>query len=220
MTVDIGITLGVIILAVIFLALELLSPDVLLLGALGILLALGVVPLKEGLAGFSEPTILAIGSLFVVASGLRSTGILRRAAELLFGGFVSLRAVLLRLVLASGISSAFLNNTPIVAMGMSSVLAWTRGKEVSASKLLIPLSYASILGGICTLIGTSTNLVADGLLREHGFEGLGFFELGTVGVPLAIVGFAYLVLVAPRFLPDHAELDPEVGLHAEERGGG
>ena len=216
MTVDIGITLGVITLAVILLALELLSPDVLLLGALGILLALGVVPLEEGLAGFSEPTILAIGSLFVVASGLRSTGILRRAAELLFGGFVSLRAVLLRLVLASGISSAFLNNTPIVAMGMSSVLAWTREKEVSASKLLIPLSYASILGGICTLIGTSTNLVADGLLREHGFEGLGFFELGLVGVPLAIVGFAYLVLVAPRFLPDHAELDPEVGLHPEE----
>ncbi|MEJ2541806.1 MAG: SLC13 family permease [Gemmatimonadota bacterium] len=216
MTLDIGITLGVIGLAVVLLVLEVLSPDVLLLAALATLLALEVVPLEEGLAGFSDPTIVAIGSLFVVASGLRSTGILRKAAELLFGGFRSLRGVLLRLVLASGVSSAFLNNTPIVAMGISSVLGWTRGKDVSASKLLIPLSYASILGGICTLIGTSTNLVADGLLREHGYPGLGFFELGLLGVPLAVTGFAYLVLVAPRFLPDQAELDPELGPHPED----
>jgi di/tricarboxylate transporter len=109
--------------------------------------------------------------------------------------------VLLRLSLASGISSAFLNNTPIVAMGISSVLSWTRKREIRASQLLIPLSYASILGGVCTLIGTSTNLVADGLLREAGYRGLGFFELGMLGLPLALVGIAYLILVAPRLLP-------------------
>jgi di/tricarboxylate transporter len=206
-TAEIAITLGTLLLVLFFLVREALSPDVLLLAALGFLMAVGIVPLEEGLAGFAEPTLLALGSLFVVAAGLRSTGALVKAAELLFGGFERLRPVLLRLVLASGISSAFLNNTPIVAMGISSVLAWTRERAIPASKLLIPLSYASILGGICTLIGTSTNLVADGLLRQKGYEGLGFFELGMLGIPLAVAGLAYLVLIAPRFLPDRTDVE-------------
>jgi len=209
MPADMAVTLGTLLLVLFFLIREALSPDVLLLGALGFLMAMGVVPLEEGLAGFAEPTLLALGSLFVVASGLRSTGVLVKAAELLFGGFERLRSVLLRLVLASGVSSAFLNNTPIVAMGISSVLAWTRERTIPASKLLIPLSYASILGGVCTLIGTSTNLVADGLLRQEGYEGLGFFELGMLGIPLAAAGFAYLVLVAPRLLPSRTDVEAD-----------
>jgi len=203
---EIAVILATILVVLVLLVLEVLSPDVLLLGALGFLMAVGIVPLREGLSGFAEPTLLALGSLFVVAAGLRSTGILRKAAELLFGGFEQLRPVLLRLVLASGVSSAFLNNTPIVAMGISSVLSWTKKRSINPSKLLIPLSYASILGGICTLIGTSTNLVADGLLRQAGYRGLGFFELGMLGVPLAVAGLAYLVLVSPRLLPDETEL--------------
>jgi len=206
-----GVTLGTIALVLVLLVREVLSPDVLLMGALGFLMAVGIVPLREGLSGFAEPTLLALGSLFVVAAGLRSTGILRKAAELLFGGFERLRPVLLRLVVASGVSSAFLNNTPIVAMGISSVLSWTRSRPIHPSKLLIPLSYASILGGICTLMGTSTNLVADGLLRQEGYPGLGFFELAMLGIPLALVGFAYLVLVSPRLLPHETELEVEGG---------
>ena len=219
MTLEIGLTLGVILLALVLLVVEFLSPDIVLLAALGAMVTLGILPVEDALAGFAEPTLLAIGSLFVVASGLRSTGILRKAAELLFGGFRRLRPVLLRLSLASGISSAFLNNTPIVAMGISSVLAWTRKREIRASQLLIPLSYASILGGVCTLIGTSTNLVADGLLRESGRRGLGFFELGMLGLPLAGVGMAYLVLVAPRFLRHRKDVETDRrGAQAAGRG--
>jgi len=143
----------------------------------------------------------------VIASGLRQTGVLRRAAHLLFGAETRIRAVLLRLSAASASSSAFLNNTPIVAMGIPAVLGWTRDRDMQASKLLIPLSYASILGGVCTLIGTSTNLVADGMLREKGMAGLGFFELGALGLPLTLLGIGYLVIVAPRLLPDRVNVE-------------
>ncbi|MDX1578483.1 MAG: SLC13 family permease, partial [Gemmatimonadota bacterium] len=135
------------------------------------------------------------------------SGALTRAGELLLGGAAHMRSALLRLTTTSAVASAFLNNTPIVAMGIPTVLSWAREREnVTPSKLLIPLSYASILGGLCTLIGTSTNLVADGLLRSGGYEGLGFFELALVGVPLGAVGIALLVTVAPRFLPEREEL--------------
>jgi len=210
MTPDILLTYAVIVAALVAMAREWLPADLVLLSAMGVLIAGGVVELEEALVGFAEPTLLALGSLFVMAAGLRQTGVLRRGADLLFGEGRRLRSVLFRLTGAASTGSAFLNNTPIVAMGIPAVLAWSRERQIPPSKLLIPLSYASILGGVCTLIGTSTNLVADGMLRERGMEGLGFFELGALGLPLAVVGLVYLVVVAPAILGERAHPDTEV----------
>jgi di/tricarboxylate transporter len=102
--------------------------------------------------------------------------------------------------------SAFLNNTPIVAMGIPAIRSWAQKKGIPASKLLMPLSYAAILGGLCTLIGTSTNLIAHGLLESHGFRGFSFFELAWVGVPCAIAGLLYLVFISPSVTPARRDI--------------
>src|SRR5439155_10092509 len=102
--------------------------------------------------------------------------------------------------------SAFMNNTTVVAMLMPTLIEWSRKRGIAASRLLLPLSYAAILGGVCTLIGTSTNLVIHGLMQQSGEPalrgGLGMWELAKVGVPIALVGTAYLIWSAPRILPD------------------
>lgn len=210
MAFDTAFTLGVLVAVTIALALELLTPDALLLGALALLVLGGIIDLQTAFAGFSNLTLVAIGSLYVVAAGLRDVGALDRAAHLLFGRRDhGPQRTLLRMTPIVAVTSAFLNNTPVVAMGVPSARGWARRNGARISKLLMPLSFASILGGLCTVIGTSTNLVTDGLLRSRGFEGLGFFELAWVGLPCALVGLAYLVLLAPRVLPDRSDVRTE-----------
>ncbi|MDP2497479.1 MAG: SLC13 family permease [Candidatus Palauibacterales bacterium] len=200
------LTLAVLALLLTALVMELYSVDMLMMGGLTLMVLLGVVELERALQGFANPTLAALGSLYVVAAGLRESGALDAAAGHLLGQERSLRSALARLVPSVTVSSAFLNNTPIVAMAIPAVRVWSREHGLSASKLLMPLSYAAILGGICTLIGTSTNLVIHGLLQSHGMQGLGFFELAWVGVPCALAGWGYLVFVAPALLPDREEV--------------
>ena len=209
MTLDAAITLAVMALAIAALAREVLSPDLILLGALLVLVAAGVVSMDQALTGFSNPILLAIAGLLIVAAGLRATGALEAVSDAVLGRSRSTRQALARMTGSTVLASAFLNNTGIVAMGIPAVTRWARRRGVAPSRLLIPLSYASILGGVCTLIGTSTNLVVDGLLKSHGLAGLGFFELAAVGVPVAAVGLIYLIGVAPRLLPDRREAEAD-----------
>ena len=203
-------TLGVLIVVTIALSIELLTPETLLLGALALLVLGGVIDLETAFAGFSNLTLVAIGSLYVLAAGLRDVGALDRASHLLFGRRDrGPRQTLLRMTPIVAVTSAFLNNTPVVAMGVPSARGWARRHGAKVSKLLMPLSFASILGGLCTVIGTSTNLVTDGLLRSRGFEGLAFFELAWVGLPCAVIGLAYLVFLAPGILPDRSDVRTE-----------
>lgn len=203
-------TLAVLLGVTIALALEILTPESLLLAALAVLVVGGVIDLDTAFRGFSNLTLVAIGSLYVVAAALRRVGALDRASHLLFGrenrGPVR---TLLRMTPIVAAASAFLNNTPVVAMGVPCARGWARRHRAKVSGLLMPLSLASIFGGLCTLIGTSTNLVTDGLLRARGFAGLGFFEVATIGLPCALVGLAYLIFVAPRLLPDRADVRVE-----------
>jgi len=199
---DAGFTLAVLVITIVAIAREIMSPDILLLAALVVLLAAGVVDVNGALAGFSNPAIATVGALFVVAGGLRATGALEAISEGVLGSGRGLRRSLARMTTTTAAASAFVNNTPIVAMGLPAVSSWARRRGISPSKLLIPLSYASIVGGTCTLIGTSTNLVGDGLMRSHGLRGLGFFELAVIGVPCAILAILYLVAVSPLLLPD------------------
>lgn len=194
------LVLAVVVGVILALLFEWLSVDATLITALTVVVIAGVIDLETAIRGFANPTLVALGSLYIVAGALRETGALAVAGDFLLGKVRSVRITLLRIFVAVSPSSAFLNNTPIVAMGIPAIRSWCKRHDVSASKLLIPLSYASIFGGICTLIGTSTNLVTDGLLRSADFEGFGFFELAYVGVPCTVVGWIYLLIFAPILL--------------------
>ena len=195
-------TLVVIVLAIVLIVRDVAPPDVMLFSALVVFMAAGVVTPEQGLAGFGNPAVATVGALFIVAAGMRSTGVLENASRAILGSGGQVGRALARITSSSAFLSAFLANTPVVAMGVPTVTAWAKRNQVSPSRLLIPLSYASILGGICTLIGTSTNLVSHGLLQRAGMPGFGFFELSAVGVPCAILGVVYLVRVAPHLLAD------------------
>ncbi len=206
MSLEAGFTILVVVVTVFFIARDTVSPEVVLGAALVVLTATGVIDVEAALAGFSNPAIATIAAMFVIAAGLRATGTLEVVSERLFRGVEKLTPALFRTTVATASMSAFVNNTPVVAMAMPAVTSWSRRHRISPSKLLIPASYASLLGGVCTLIGTSTNLVSDGLLHSHDLAGLGFFELARLGIPAAVVGIAYLVFVAPRLLPDRVKV--------------
>ena len=201
-----GITLLVVTLMLVGLVLEKLTPDVLVLGAVVLLILAGILTPEEALSGFANPAVITVGALFVLAGAARQTGALEMLSKQLFGGGGMVRGTLVRLMGVTSFSSAFLNNTPIVAMLMPAVISWAKRHGVSPSRLLIPLSYAAIVGGVCTLIGTSTNLVVSGLLESRGEPGFGMFELTAIGVPCALVAIAVVAVLAPRVLPDRVDV--------------
>ncbi len=214
-----GFTLLVVGVTVFLIARDTYSPDVVLGASLVVLTAAGVIDLQMALSGFSNPALATIAALFIVAAGLRSTGVLEVVSERLFRGVETLTPALARITVSTATISAFVNNTPVVAMAMPAVTSWSRRTRVSPSKLLIPASYASMLGGVCTLIGTSTNLVSDGLFRSHELPALGFFELAGIGLPAAAIGILYLVFVAPRLLQDRVlvrDLDGDLRRYTAE----
>ena len=200
------LTLAVIGLMLVALVLELFEPDVIVFGALGVLYVSGVLTAQDALMGFANKGLMTVVILFVVAYAMQSSGLLTAAAGRVMGDGSRPRHSLLRLMAPVVCFSAFLNNTPIVAMFAPTVRDWAIRKRLPPSKFLLPLSYASIFGGVCTLIGTSTNLVVSGLLQENGGGSIGLFELGLVGVPCAIAGVGYLLLVGYRLLPANPDL--------------
>lgn len=153
--------------------------------------------------GFGSSGLVTVGLLFVVASGLTRTGAVAMIAEPLIARSRGLQSAQIRLLAPVAGLSAFLNNTPIVAVFLPVVDDLARRLQLPASRLYLPLSYAAILGGTCTLIGTSTNLIINDLSSEHaGVPGLGLFELAWVGVPITLAGLAYLIIASPWLLPD------------------
>ncbi|MCB0166804.1 MAG: SLC13 family permease, partial [Anaerolineae bacterium] len=200
------ITLGIIFFILIALIKEVARPEMIFLSALGLLLAFGVLTPEEAFSGFSNTAVLTVGALFVVAVGVQNTGALNFADRLLFKRSATLTGVLARMMVTTATMSAFLNNTPIVAMLIPRAQAWSEESNVAPSKLLIPLSYAAIVGGMTTLIGTSTNLLVSGLMESSGYEGLGLFDLTWVGLPTALGAIAYFTLIGHRFLPNRQQL--------------
>ncbi|MEX2671977.1 MAG: SLC13 family permease [Phycisphaeraceae bacterium] len=197
-------TIAVVISVLIGLILYQRAPDVVLLAGLTVLLVTGTLSAEEALAGFSNQGMITVAVLFVVVTGMRETGAMTILTNTMLGRPNSLRAAQARIMIPAATMSAFLNNTPIVAMMLPVIGDWGRKHRISVSKLLIPLSYAAILGGTCTLIGTSTNLVVNGLVLDYIGEtqpdprfvhGLGMFEIAWVGVPAAIIGIGYMLLL-------------------------
>lgn len=186
------------------------AADMVLVSAMAWLLLTGVLNPAQALAGFANPGVITIAVLYVVAGGLKETGAVQWIARFLLGWPKTERGAQLRMLAPVGVISAFMNNTAVVAMFIPAIQDWSQRLGISASRLLLPLSYATILGGTCTLIGTSTNLVVDGLLQTQYSISLGVFDLVWVGVPLLLVGGTFMVLLGHKLLPSHGNLTDEL----------
>ena len=194
--------IGVVVATMAVLTMTRIGPDLVLVGALTLLLVAGVLTPVEALAGLANPGLATVGILYVVVSGMIETGAAHTIGHRLLGRPKSELAAQGRLMGSVMGLSAFLNNTPVVAMLIPTVQDWARKNGFQVSRLMIPLSYAAILGGTCTIIGTSTNLVVAGLVDSHtGMARLGFFEIAWVGVPTAIVGTLFVLATSRWLLP-------------------
>jgi di/tricarboxylate transporter len=182
------------------------SPDIIMSAGLTVLLLSGVLLPEEALAGFANQGMLTVAVLYIVVSGLTETGAVGWIVQHILGQPRNTRQAQVRLMAPAAVLSAFLNNTPVVAVFVPAVKVWARRNKLSLSKLLIPLSYASIVGGTCTLIGTSTNLVVNGLLIDQvGLPGLGIFDLAWIGVPITASVLLFILLFSGPLLPDRKE---------------
>lgn len=200
------LALGVTVAVFVGLQIRRVSVEVLFLGGLAVVTLAGVVTPEVALAGFSSSAVLLIGALFAVAAGLRITGALDWVGNLLLGGAEDERTALRRLALVIPPVSAVVLNTPLVAMMAPVVIEWCRKRNVSPSRLLIPLSYLTILGGVITVIGTSTTLVCNATLVGEGQPEIKLLEVGQIGVLVAAVGTIYMLTIAPRLLPNRSDL--------------
>ncbi|MFK7929455.1 MAG: SLC13 family permease [Myxococcota bacterium] len=194
------LVIGVLLLATWVIARDRVGPDLTLVGALAVVVAAGVLDLGQAAQGFANPALLTIGALFVVAAAVRETGALVLITRWVFGQTRSPRLGLLRLVLPTAVLSAFVNNTPVVAMFIPATRSFAQRVGESPSRFLMPLGFAAMLGGTCTLIGTSANLVVSGQLESANQAPLGMLEIGWVGLPTMVVGVLYLMTVGHYLL--------------------
>ncbi len=197
--ITIAVTVGVFLLN----ALTSLPAEIIFLGGTAVLFVSGILTEQDALAGFSNPGMITVAVLYIVVTGLSQTGGLNWISQRVLGLPKGQNAALFRLMTPVMGMSAFLNNTPVVAMFIPVVSDWSRKLRISPSKLMIPLSYAAIFGGVCTLIGTSTNLVVNGLLiSATDLPGLKLFDIAVVGLPCAIAGMIYLFVTNRWLLPN------------------
>lgn len=179
-----------------------IPPDIVAVVVLGVLVVLGLVTPKEAISGFASPAVITVGAMFVLSAGLRETGALTALARFLTQ--VGRNGPLLQIAVTPIVAavSAFINNTAAVAVFLPMILGVARRRGISPSKLLIPLSYASQFGGVCTLIGTSTNLLVNSLAVGAGLVGFGLFDFASVGLVLVGAGCLYLLTVGWWLLPN------------------
>ena len=187
-----------------------LRPGLIMFSAVVLMLCGNILEPKEALEGFANKGMITVALLYLVSEGVRKSGILERIIyALLPQKNCTVSKANFRFLPAISFLSAFLNNTPVVVIFAPMIKNWAQKMHLSPTKFLIPLSYATILGGMCTLIGTSTNLVVDGMIQDAGFNGLSMFELSKIGIFVLIAGLSYLIMVAPRLLPNTRKSEQE-----------
>ena len=191
-----------------------MRPGMILFSVVVLFLCTGILSPKEMLEGFSNKGMITVAMLFLVSEGIRQSGALTQVIKkLLPQEKTSVFKAQIRMLPSIAFISAFLNNTPVVVIFAPLIKRWASSVKLPATYFLIPLSYVTILGGICTLIGTSTNLVVHSMIQEAGLKGFSMFELGKVGVFIAIAGIIYLFLFSSKLLPSDR---PETSGNEEE----
>ena len=186
--------------------------EVVAIGAVGLLLITGLLPYSDGLAVLSNPAPWTIAAMFIVMGALVRTGSLDRVTRLAESTAKTHPKLAVTLLLGfAALASAFINNTPIVVIMIPIFVQVAKILKQSASKLLIPLSYAAIMGGTLTLIGTSTNLLVDGVARSQGLEPFTIFEVTPLGLVVVAWGMIYLALIGRHLLPDRASMATLLG---------
>ncbi|MBI3950955.1 MAG: SLC13 family permease [Acidobacteria bacterium] len=203
---QIAIVLGLLILSIILFAMERISVDIITLLLLIALVVTGVLTPEEAFAGFSNDIIIILVSIFVLSGALQRTGIMDVIGVHLHkiaGG--NTNRLLLTLMTTVGGISGFMNNTTATAIFVPPVLGVAKRVKVSPSKLLMPMAYASILGGTCTLIGTSTNVAVSGFIARAGMKPLSLFEITPIGLIILSVGIIYMLVIGQRLLPDRRD---------------
>ena len=199
--------IALVILVILFLILSLyrnwFKPTISFLLAIVFLLATRIITPQEALIGFANEQLAVIVLLLIIGGIFQKTGILNQILSGVFNTQLSSKQFLLRMMSSVGLSSAFFNNTPLVAIMMPYVYHWSKEQKKAPSKFLIPLSFASILGGCVTLIGTSTNLIVNGLAMEQGVDSLGIFDFTIIGLAMLLIGILYLYFFSAKLLPDN-----------------
>ncbi|MBK0403934.1 SLC13 family permease [Adhaeribacter sp. BT258] len=199
---EITIVLSLLLLAIILFATEKFSVDIVTLVMLIVLVLTNIITPAEAYAGFSSDFIVILASVFVLGAALEDTGVLEfLIVKLVRVASKSTNLLLALVMLVAGAISAFMNNTTVTAMFVTPLVGVSRKAKISSSKILMPLAYASILGGTCTLIGTSTNVAVSGYLDKAGIEPIGLFEITPIGLILFAVGIIYMMTVGKKLLP-------------------
>jgi di/tricarboxylate transporter len=216
MSADQYITIAILALTFVLLIKSKIPPVAVFVGALTLTITFHLAPLSDSLKGFSNPGMLTVGALLMVAAGMYRTGAITLITEKLIGRPKSLQAAQAKILPSVAVGSAFLNNTPLVAMFIPVIRDLAKISRLPASRLYIPLSFASILGGTCTLIGTSTNLVVAGMVIDFLAKGgpnapplreIAMFDLTWIGLPATLVGIVFMMLTGRFLLPGTKETD-------------
>jgi di/tricarboxylate transporter len=217
MTTDAWITVAVVVVMLGALARDVASPAATVLAATLVLLVLDVIDEGEAFSGFSNPAPLTVAALYVLARAVEKSGLLTPAVTGVLRGKREVdRATVARVALPTAGASAFINNTPLVGMLIPEITAWAGRRNLSASRLLLPLSYAAILGGTVTAIGTSTNLLVSGLLVQRGEDPFSLFELAPIGGLSALAGLVLLITLVPVLLPQRRAIGEDLGETSRE----
>lgn len=192
----------ILIVTLVLLISEKISVDKTAIGIMVLLALTGILSPSETVAGFANPAVITVGSMFLLSYGLIRTGAVGFLTELVLKFSKGSRKSAFLIILVGGaVLSAFINNTPVVTLFIPIVMGLSCECDFSPSKMLIPLSYVSILAGTSTLIGTSTNIIVSDLANLNGFDQLSMFELGRLGVPIAAIGILFLFLASPKLMP-------------------